>query len=113
MQFERKYKCSYCNNYTNLTRDDEVVYDLVIPNDIIPKEAVELLFANYYKYGHHKFCNWKCYNNKVVDDIVNYLNNSLLLPEQHFLPLNIDRDIAKTRNTITKLKDFKEDVIKN
>jgi hypothetical protein len=108
---KENHKCLFCNKPTNLVRDEKN-YPLVIPDDIIPRDALELVFAGNYKYSHHKFCDWKCYNLKVLDNAINNLSHSLEYPEEHFLPVNLDKDIPKAKNTLRKLENFKETLIK-
>lgn len=108
---KEEYKCLYCRKPTNRLRS-EIEYNLVIPEEIAPKDGLEHLYANQYKYGHHKFCDWKCYNLKVLDNAIDGLSYSLQFPEDHFLPLHINKDIEKAKVTLSKLKEFKEKLLK-
>jgi hypothetical protein len=68
---------------------------------------LDFMFANNYKYSHHKFCDWKCYNLQVLDNAINNLSHSLAFPEEHYLPTQLDKDLPKAKETLRKLKDFK------
>ncbi|APH05848.1 hypothetical protein [Bacillus weihaiensis] len=114
MIVDKKYKCLNCNTETNIENSEqEKIFKLIIPNEIVPNDSLELVYANHYKFGHHKFCNEKCYNLKVLDNAINDLTHSLNFPEDHFLPLHFDRDISKAKDTLIKLKEFKETLQKN
>ncbi|MDM5212652.1 hypothetical protein QUF94_14585 [Peribacillus sp. NJ4] len=106
MAIEKAYRCLYCNCPT-IRQRDEVEFKLITPLDIAPREALELINAKEYKYIHHQLCDSKCYNLKVVDNAINGLSFALLNPEDHFLPLNLDKDIEKAENSLFKLKEFK------
>ncbi|MGP7815568.1 hypothetical protein ACTXGU_00240 [Niallia sp. 01092] len=110
MVFTKEYKCRYCNNVTGVSKGEKN-YSLVIPEDIVPRDAFEQVYANSYKYEHHHFCNWKCYNLKVLDNAINALSKTLVFPEENFLPLHMERDIDKAKCTLNKLVAFKETLI--
>lgn len=103
-------KCLYCNKPINKLVEEKK-YELIIPSDIAPKEGLELLYADRYKYQHNKFCDEKCYNLKVIDEAINHLQQSLMFPEEHFLPRHINDDIKNAEVTIKKLEQFKENLL--
>ncbi|WP_182103772.1 hypothetical protein [Niallia taxi] len=107
MENSTTYKCKYCAKDTGHEKGT-VNFELLIPENIIPVEALKLKYAGFYKFGHHHFCDTRCYNLKVLDDAIQDFELSLLNPEQHFLK---NTDIDKAKETLHNLKMFKDTLI--
>ncbi|MDM5199240.1 hypothetical protein QUF79_14560 [Fictibacillus enclensis] len=104
---QKEYKCKNCGNLTGHNKESNLKFPIIIPDHIAPIEAIEKLYAGYYKYGHHNFCDKKCFNLKLIDDMINHLSLSLMMPEEHFLPKDRESNIVKARETLNKLNEFK------